>query len=62
MIVDMKKEEKVAREYLWSKANWSPFDGWMLKGWPVMTFVNGELMYEWRNVFGKKLGKEVVFK
>lgn len=60
-IVNLNLPEKVCHHYLWSKANWSPFHGWVLKGWPIMTFVNGELMYEWRNRFGKSLGKEVKF-
>ena len=23
----------------------SPFDGWVLRGWPVMTIVSGEIKY-----------------
>ncbi len=60
-IVDMNLLEEVCHHYLWTKAHWSPFHGWFLKGWPVMTFVNGELMYEWRETFGKTLGKELQF-
>lgn len=61
-VVDMKLEDKVIRDYLWSKASWSPFSGMALRGWPVMTFVAGERMYQWRETFGKKKGKEVEFK
>jgi dihydroorotase len=61
-VVDMRLEERVCHEFLWSKCGWSPFHGWVLRGWPVMTFVNGELMYQWRDTFGKKTGKEVTFK
>lgn len=60
-VVDLEKTEKVCHHYLWSKANWSPFHGWFLKGWPVMTFVNGNLMYEWRETFGSEPGREVIF-
>jgi dihydroorotase len=60
-VVNMNLPERVEKEYLWSKCGWSPFSDWVLKGWPVMTFVNGELMYRWRNRFGKALGKEVKF-
>lgn len=60
-IVDLKKYERLCHQYLWTKPDWSPFHGWWLTGWPVMTFVNGELMYEWRETFGKKIGKEVQF-
>lgn len=60
-VVDMEKIERVCHHFMWSKANWSPFHGWILNGWPVMTFVNGNLMYEWRETFGKELGREVDF-
>jgi dihydroorotase len=60
-IVNMSLPESVDTEFLFSKCGWSPFTDWVLKGWPVMTFVNGEVMYKWRNKFGKALGKEVKF-
>jgi dihydroorotase len=60
-VVDMDLAERICHQYLWTKCNWSPFHGWRLTGWPVMTFVNGNLMYRWRNTFGKNLGKEVKF-
>ncbi len=60
-IVNMHLPEMVDPKFLYSKCGWSPFSGWVLKGWPVMTFVNGELMYKWRGKFGKTLGKEVKF-
>lgn len=59
VIVDLNLFEKVCHHYLWSKCGWSPFHGWILKGWPVMTFVQGNLMYSFRNSFGDVLGKEV---
>ena len=61
MIVDLQKLERVCHHYLWSKANWSPFHGWHLKGWPVMTFVGGELRYEWRDKFHEGKGSELTF-
>ncbi len=60
-VVDMEKESKVNKNYLFSKCGWSPFEGRELKGWPVLTFVNGEKMYEWRDRFGEAKGREVNF-
>lgn len=60
-IVDMEMAERVDNKYMWSKAKWTPFNGLTLKGWPVMTFVNGKLMYEWRTTFHKGTGREVNF-
>jgi len=58
-VVDMDLARNVERKYLYSKCGWSPFADWKLKGWPVMTIVNGEIMYEWRNKFGARPGREV---
>ena len=58
-VVDLDIVQKVSDKFLWSKCGWSPFTGWKLKGWPVMTFIAGELMYEWPDKFGTRLGREV---
>ena len=62
VVVDLELEEKVCHNFLWTKVDWSPFHGWRLKGWPVMTFLNGELAYEWRDTFHNVHGREVTFK
>lgn len=59
-VVDLGLQEKVVGG--WTKPGWSPFEGRQLKGWPVMTFVNGELMYEWNDTFGKTPGREIQIK
>ncbi|MFH1534073.1 MAG: dihydroorotase [Nitrospirota bacterium] len=61
VIVDMEMEKKVERKNLLSKAGWSPYEGLMLKGWPIMTIVNGEVVYKDGKIDGKPIGKEVVF-
>lgn len=58
-VVDMDLEKNVEQDYLFSRCGWSPYVGWKLKGWPVMTLVNGGIMYEWRDGFGERLGREV---
>lgn len=60
-VVDMGISRKVSDNLLFSKCGWSPFTGQKLKGWPVMTFIAGELMYEWPDKFGIILGREVEF-
>jgi dihydroorotase-like cyclic amidohydrolase len=42
-IVDMHREHRIDASKFYSKAKYSPFDGWKLKGKPVKTFVNGQL-------------------
>ena len=46
VIIDMNLEKEVKNEELFTKCGWSPFNGWKLKGWPVMTIVNGKIVFE----------------
>jgi len=45
-IIDLKKKWKILREDLLTKCGWSPFEGWEVKGIPVMTIVNGNVVFE----------------
>ena len=46
-IVDMNKEFKVKSEKFLSKGKNTPFEGWTLKGMPVITICKGKV-YDWR--------------
>jgi len=46
VVVDMKREHEIDSSVFFSKAKYSPFDGWNVKGKPVKTFVNGELVMD----------------
>jgi dihydroorotase (multifunctional complex type) len=41
-IVDMKHEEEIKAEYFESKAKYSPFNTWKIKGKPIATIVRGK--------------------
>ena len=45
-IVDINKEKRVENEKLFTKCRWSPFHGKTLKGWPILTIVNGKVVFE----------------
>ncbi|MEA3287349.1 MAG: dihydroorotase [Candidatus Marinimicrobia bacterium] len=45
VLVDMGKQKTIRNGELFTKVNWSPFDGWTTTGWPVMTFVNGHPVF-----------------
>ena len=45
-IVDMNKEQFVTPESLNSHSDYSIYDGWKLKGWPIMTIVRGMIVME----------------
>src|SRR3989338_8396064 len=46
VIADLEKRQAVRSEDLLTKCRWSPFEGKILKGWPVMTIVNGNVVYD----------------
>jgi dihydroorotase len=46
VVVDIKKEHKIDSSRFRSKAKFSPFDGWKVKGVPVKTLVNGRLVMD----------------
>ena len=46
VIVDLDKRQAVRSEDLLTKCKWSPFEGKILKGWPVTTIVNGNVVYD----------------
>ncbi len=43
-IVDLDLEREVRWQDLLSHADYSPYDGWTLKGWPVMSMVRGTVV------------------
>ena len=45
-VVDLNKEKIIDSSKFYSKAKYSPFDGWRVKGVPVKTFVNGVLVMD----------------
>ncbi|HDO41359.1 MAG TPA: hypothetical protein ENH03_00460, partial [Candidatus Bathyarchaeota archaeon] len=53
VVIDMKKEWTIDPSEFYSKAKFSPFEGWHVKGKPVKTFVNGTLVMEDGEITGK---------
>ena len=45
-VVDMNKEKAVKNEELFTKCRWSPWNGKTLRGWPITTIVNGNIVFE----------------
>lgn len=61
IFIDMGLEKEVRNEELFTKCKWSPFNGMKLKGWPVMTMVNGNLIYQDNKINEITKGNEVIF-
>jgi dihydroorotase len=61
VLVDLNTYHPVLREELLTKCGWSPFEGWNLTGWPVVTIVGGQIVYERGKVNTQVRGKALSF-
>ncbi|MFH1235505.1 MAG: dihydroorotase [Parcubacteria group bacterium] len=61
VVVDMNKRAVVTKEMLLSKCGWSPYEGKELIGWPVATFVNGNLVFDNGKINEENKGKEITY-
>jgi len=59
-IVDMELTQKVQNNNVVSKCGWTPYAGKVLRGWPITTFVRGEMIVENREIISGNNGVEVV--
>jgi dihydroorotase len=61
VLVDLHTYKPVRREDLQSKCGWSPFEGWNLTGWPVLTLVGGQIAYERGTLHTEVRGRALQF-
>jgi dihydroorotase len=54
VLVELNTYRPVLREELQTKCGWSPFEGWNLTGWPAVTIVGGQIVYD-RGVFNNEV-------
>ncbi|MEK6710506.1 MAG: amidohydrolase family protein [Nitrospinota bacterium] len=60
VLVDMGREEVLRDEDIVSKCRWTPFNGWKVKGAPVLTLLRGQVVMEEGRVIGEAgMGKPV---
>lgn len=45
-IVDLKQTKEITNAQQHSRSGWTPFDGMVVTGWPVMTVVNGRIVMQ----------------
>ena len=55
-IVDMEKEQVVTPDLLQSYSDYTIYDGWKLRGWPIMTIVRGKIVMEYGFVDPSAIG------
>ena len=60
-IVDLKKEVKITDDIMANKSGWTPFNNKIVKGWPIMTIVNGKIAMRDGKLMGSPNGKPIIF-
>ena len=60
-IVDMNLEKKLSGSDMQSKCGWTAFEGMQIKGVPIMTIVNGNIVYQNGKVTNDFKGRPVKF-
>jgi len=60
-IIDLKKEFKITNSWIASKCKWTPYDQMKIKGLPVSTIVNGNLVMKESQILSKPIGRSVSF-
>ena len=60
-LVDLTARREITRDWLASKAGWSPFEGMACTGWPVITLVRGQTVAREGELVGQPQGKPVGF-
>ncbi len=53
VIVDLAIEKKVKASDLHYKVGWTPYEGWILKGWPTITIVRGQVVAKEGEIIAK---------
>ena len=57
----MNKEVLIKDEWIESKCGWTPFNNYKVKGFPVATIVNGEIVMENSKIISPAKGKPLNF-
>lgn len=61
VLVDLDTYHPVRREDLQTKCGWSPFEGWDLTGWAVVTIVGGQVVYDHGKLNTELRGEPLIF-
>jgi dihydropyrimidinase/dihydroorotase len=65
LVVDLEKKCKVTNDMIYCGAGWSIYEGWEIKGWPVMTILRGQVVMEWPDgeprpkILGEPIGRYI---
>ena len=60
-VIDLKKSKTITNKQMANKSGWTPFNKSKVKGWPVMTIINGSLVMKNDRIIGSPTGKPIKF-
>lgn len=60
-IVDLKRRETITDEWSKSRCGWTPFNGMVVTGWPVMTIIRGRAVMRESEILGDAIGEPISF-
>ncbi len=53
VLINLKKERTITSELFGGFSDYGVYEGWKLQGWPVKTFVRGQMVSDEMQVLGK---------
>ncbi len=60
-VVDLKAERTIRHEDMATRVGWTPFDGFLAKGWPMATIIRGRTVMRDGEIIAPALGQPVRF-
>lgn len=60
-VVDLGAKREITRGWIASKAGWSPFEGRVVTGWPVMTVIRGQIVMREGELGATPMGRPLRF-
>ena len=60
-VVDLKKTNEISNKWIASKCAYTPFDGYKVTGWPIMTIIRGQIVMREDQVIKPHQGAAISF-
>ncbi len=60
-VVDLKAERRIENRWIASRANWTPYDGMTVHGWPIATLIRGRVVMRDDQLVGAPGGRPMTF-